>query len=283
MVTRRTFMRNTLLTAGSVGWLSSAKASTAASLTEPGSQGYSLGIADYTFRHFDIAQSISMMQDLAITNLTIKDFHMPLDSSPEKIREVMAQYTQAGIRVYGVGVIYMKTRADVDRSFDYAKNAGVSLIVGVPEYELLDYTEQKVKQYGIRLAIHNHGPQDKLYPGPREVYEKVKDRDTRMGLCLDVGHAIRAGQDPAKAALSYSKRLFDMHIKDVTKAESSGEAIQIGRGVVNFQALVKALRKVGYAGHCSIEFEKNISDKRLEFPGIAECVGYFRGVSETIV
>jgi sugar phosphate isomerase/epimerase len=277
-------MRNTLLGAGSVAWISSIAKASPPSFPERGKdQGYTLGIADYTFRHFDIPQSIAMMQDLAITNLTIKDFHMPLDSSPEKIKEIIAQYTTGGIHVYGVGVIYMKTQADVDRAFDYAKNAGVSLIVGVPEYELLDYTEQKVKQYGIRLAIHNHGPQDKLYPGPAEVYEKIKNRDARMGLCLDVGHSIRAGEDPAKAVLSYSKRLFDMHIKDVTKAENSGEAIEIGRGVVNFQALVKALRKVGYAGHCSIEFEKNISDKNLEFPGIAECIGYYKGVSETIV
>jgi sugar phosphate isomerase/epimerase len=277
-------MRNTLLSAGSVAWLSSvAEGSPLPFSPIAQTQGYALGIADYTFRHFDIPQSIAIMQDLEIKQLTIKDFHMPLNSSPEKIREVMAQYAAGGIHVYGVGVIYMKTRTDVDQAFNYAKNAGVSLIVGVPEYALLDYTEQKVKQYGIRLAIHNHGPQDKLYPGPAEVYEKIRNRDLRMGLCLDVGHAIRAGQDPAQAVLSYSRRLFDMHIKDVTKAEDTGEAIEIGRGVVDFQALVRALRKVGYSGHCSIEFEKNIPDKSREFPGIAECIGYFKGVSETIV
>jgi sugar phosphate isomerase/epimerase len=238
-----------------------------------------VGIADYTFLHFDIPQSIKMMQRLDIHSMSIKNFHLPYDSTKEKIDEVVKEYKDGGISIYGVGVIYMKNKEEVDQAFEYAKNVGVSIIIGVPEHDQIDYVEQKVKSYNIKLAIHNHGPEDKMYPNPQIAYDLVKNKDPRMGLCLDVGHAQRAGVDPAKAVLKYNKRIFDLHIKDVTKAEQDGKAIETGRGIINFPALVKALRKINYPGHCSIEFEKDMKDP---FPGIAESVGYFKGVKDGV-
>lgn len=276
MTSRRKFIRNTALGLGAAGFYPSmTRAGGLASNTFPSKAELPLSMADYTFRHYDIPQSIEIMQRLDVHALSVKDFHMPLDSSQDKINSVLKQYENGGIHVYAVGVIYMKTKASVDQAFNYAKMAGVSLIIGVPEYELMDYTEQKVKEFNIRLAIHNHGPQDKLYPGPKEVYEKIKDRDARMGLCIDIGHSERAGEEPAAAVLKYGNRLFDMHIKDVTKAENDGQAIEAGRGVINFPALLRALRKVHYPGQCSIEFEK---DEKDDVPGIAESLGYFKGV-----
>jgi len=151
----------------------------------------------------------------------------------------------------------------------------VSIIIGVPNHDLIDYSEEKVRAYNIKLDIHNHGPEDKLYPSPDVAYQMINNRDNRMGLCLDIGHAQRAGVDPAKAVLQYGKRIFDLHIKDVTKAENDGQAIEVGRGIIDFKAFVKALRKINYPGHCSIEFEKDMKDP---LPGIAESVGYFNGV-----
>ncbi len=236
-----------------------------------------LGIAGYTFLNFDIAQSIQMMQRVDVHFMSIKDFHLPLDSTKEKIGEVVKQFKDAGINIYGVGVIYMKNKDAVDQAFEYAKNVGVSIIIGVPDHDLIDYAEQKVKSYNIKLAIHNHGPEDKLYPNPQIAYDLIKNKDARMGLCLDIGHAQRAGVDPAKAVLKYNQRIFDLHIKDVTKAEQDGQAIEAGRGIINFPAFVKALRKIKYPGHCSIEFEKDMKDP---LPGIAESVGYFKGVKD---
>jgi inosose dehydratase len=238
-----------------------------------------VGIADYTFLNFDIAQSIRMMQRLDIHQMTIKNFHLPYDSSKEKIDEVVKQYNDGGISIYGVGVIYMKNKDEVDQAFEYAKNAGVSLIIGVPEHDQIDYVQENVKSDNIKLAIHNHGPEDKMYPSPQIAYDLIKNKDPRMGLCLDIGHAQRAGVDPAKAVLKYDKRIFDMHIKDVTKAAQDGKAIEAGRGIIDFPALVKALRKIKYPGHCGIEFEKDMKDP---LPGIAESVGYFKGVNDGV-
>jgi sugar phosphate isomerase/epimerase len=96
-----------------------------------------------------------------------------------------------------------------------------------------------------------------------------------MGLCIDIGHATRAGVAVDKAVKEYKDRLFDLHIKDVSVAEKDGKAIEIGRGVIDFPALVRSLKKTGYKGVCSIEFEKDMTDPMA---GIAESIGYFKGV-----
>jgi|SRR5665213_1936733 len=278
MSSRRKFIRNTTLglTASAIYPLIS-KGEKLNFNSPPKSHDLPIGTAGYTFLNFDIAQSIKMMQRVDVHFMSIKDFHLPLNSSKEKIDEVVKQFGDAGISIYAVGVIYMKDKDAVDQAFEYAKNVGVPIIVGVPNHDLIDYAEQKVKSYNIKLAIHNHGPEDKLYPNPDIAYNLIKNKDSRMGLCLDIGHAQRAGVDPAKAVLKYNKRIFDLHIKDVTKAEQDGQAIEAGRGIINFPAFVKALRKIKYPGYCSIEFEK---DMKGPLPGIAESVGYFKGVKD---
>ena len=278
MSSRRNFLRNTTLglTAATLAPLVN-KGESFHSNDPERSKDLSVGIADWTFVNFDIPQSIQMMQRLDIHHMTIKNFHLPFNSTKEKIDEIIKQYKDGGISIYGVGVIYMKNKDEVDQAFEYAKNAGVSLIIGVPEHDQIDYVQEKVKSYNIKFAIHNHGPEDKLYPSPEVAYNLIKNKDARMGLCLDIGHAQRAGVDPAKAVLKYNKRILDMHIKDVTAAAQDGKAIEAGRGIINFPALVRALRKIKYPGHCGIEYEKDMKDP---LPGIAESVGYFKGVKD---
>lgn len=238
-----------------------------------------VGMAGYTFAKFDLDKSIAMMSRVGIKFISVKDIHLPLNSTPEKIKEVKDKFAAAGINVYAVGVIYMKNERAVDEAFEYAKRVGVSMIVGVPNPELLDYTEKKVKEYNIKIAIHNHGPEDKLYPGPANVIGLLKNRDARMGLCIDIGHAMRAGEEPGKAIRAYKEKIFDLHIKDVSVASKDGKAIEIGRGVIDFAGLIKSLEKINYQGICSIEFEKDMSDP---LPGIAESAGFFRGVIKTV-
>ena len=172
----------------------------------------------------------------------------------------------------------MKTKEAVDAAFAYAKKVGVDMIVGVPSYDLIAYSEQKVKEYNIRLAIHNHGPEDALYPAPGDVYNRIKNLDARMGMCIDIGHSLRAGTAPEKAIKEFKDRLFDLHIKDINAAAKDGKAIEIGRGVINFSEVVESLRKIKFEGVCSIEFEKDMSDP---LPGIAESIGFFKGVLAT--
>ena len=237
-----------------------------------------LGIAGFTFLHVPMDQGIAIMKRLAIDAMSIKDFYLPLDSGADKIAQVVGAFNAAGVRIYGAGVIYMKSEADVDRAFEYAKNLGVDLIIGAPNPELLGYVEGKVKKYRIRVAIHNHGPEDKLYPSPVDVYEHIKGLDDRMGLCLDIGHAARAGADIVKVVNDYAPRIFDLHIKDLAVISKKAQPIELGRGVLDIPGLVKTLRRIRYSGVCSIEHEMDMNDP---VPGIAESAGFFRGVLKT--
>lgn len=287
MHSRRNFLRTGLGVAGAgvggFGWLN-AQAETAGRGQEAafgsGERGdvpkdLHLGIAGYTFLHVPLDQGIAMMKRLAIDALSIKDFYLPLDSGADKIAQVTGAFTAAGIRIYGAGVIYMKTEADVDRAFEYTRMLGVDLIIGAPNPELLGYVEGKVKKYKIRVAIHNHGPEDKLYPSPVDVYEHIKGLDDRMGLCLDIGHAARAGADIVKTVNDYAPRIFDLHIKDLAVISKQAKPIELGRGVLDIPGLIKALRHIRYTGYCSIEHEMDMNDP---MPGIAESAGFFRGV-----
>jgi sugar phosphate isomerase/epimerase len=169
----------------------------------------------------------------------------------------------------------MKTQESVDQAFEYAKMAGVKMIVGAPDYALLPYVEQKVKTYDFKLAIHNHGPDNPLYPNAADIWNHIKDLDARIGICIDIGHTTRDGQDPSVDILKYSSRIYDMHIKDVDKAAKEGITVEMGRGIIDIPKFVETLRKVKYSGSCSLEFEKDMKDP---LPGIAESIGYFKGV-----
>jgi inosose dehydratase len=236
---------------------------------------FTLGMAGYTFREFSIDQTIAIMKRVGVTNLSLKDFHMPMNSTQEQITAVIEKFRNAGINVYTVGVIYMKTPAAVDQAFEYTRMAGVNLIVGAPDYELLPYVEKKVKTYDFRLAIHNHGPDNPLYPNATDIWNHVRDLDPRIGICLDIGHSTRDGADPAVDMIKYGKRIFDMHIKDVDKATKEGETVEMGRGIIDIPGMIAAIRKTGYSGRCSLEFEKDMKDP---LAGIAESIGYWKGV-----
>lgn len=277
MKTRRNFLRASALTIAAP--LVFPLSSSASILSANKGADLNIGIAGFTFAQFSYDQAISMMQRVNVRNLSLKEMHLPLNATQEQATALVEKSKAAGINIYTVGVIYMKDKSEVDRAFDYAKKVGVNMIIGVPEYDLLPYTEEKVKSTGMRIAIHNHGPEDKRYPGPKDVYDRIKNMDAKMGLCLDIGHALRAGEDPARAIVAYKDRMFDFHIKDVSAKAKDAKAIEIGRGAMDFPAVVRALNKIKYTGMCSIEFEKDMKDP---MPGICESVGFFRGVMKTV-
>ena len=236
---------------------------------------FELGIASYTFREFSLEETVAMTAKLNIPKLCLKSMHMPLDSTADEIKGMVAIINQAGIDLYGGGVIYMITAEEVDNAFTYAHNAGMDLIVGVPEHELLAHCNQKVKETGIKLAIHNHGPGDKKYPTPESAYKLIKDMDPGMGLCVDIGHTARIGEDPIEDTRKYMDRVHDIHIKDVNKADSSGQSCEMGHGVIDIPGFLKMLLEENYSKVLSFEYEK---EGKEPLPGLAESVGYVRGV-----
>lgn len=238
---------------------------------------FHLGMAGYSFVKFDLETTLKTMQTLDMHYLCIKDFHLPLNSNEEQIAAFHKKLADYGVKGYAVGPIYMKSEAEVDRAFAYARRVGVDLLVGVPNYELLDYVEEKVKQYDIKLAIHLHGPDMTLYPDATDIWNHVKDRDERMGMCLDIGHNLRYGSDSLADYIRYHKRVFDMHLKDVTAPTKAGKRAELGRGIIDFPRYIKLMRKYHYTGAVSLEHEKDMDNP---FMGIAESIGFFRGVCQ---
>jgi sugar phosphate isomerase/epimerase len=240
---------------------------------------FKVSIAGYSFVKFDLEQSLKMMQRMDVHYLCIKDFHLPLNSDEEQIAAFHAKLKNANVTGYGVGPVYMNDEAEVDRAFEYARKVGVKLIVGVPLHKLLPYVDRKVKEYDMQYAIHLHGPDmPNKYPDADDVWNNVKDFDSRIGMCLDVGHDTRNGKDPVADLKKYHTRVFDIHIKDVTAASKAGQTCEMGRGVIDIPAFVRMLRKVKYSGACSLEFEKDMSDP---LAGLAESIGYFKGVIDS--
>lgn len=235
---------------------------------------FELGIASYTFREFSLDETIAMTTRLGMKKLCLKSMHMPLDSTPDEIKSMATKVTDAGIDLYGAGVVYMKSIEEVDQAFAYAQHAGMKVIVGVPEHELLAYCSNKVKDTGINIAIHNHGPGDDKYPSPESAYERVRNLDPGMGICVDIGHTVRIGLDPIKETSRFMDRVLDIHIKDEDKAEESGQTCEIGHGVIDVVGFLKMLIKENYSKVVGFEFEKDGKDP---LPGLAESVGYVRG------
>ncbi|MEI9944938.1 MAG: sugar phosphate isomerase/epimerase [Chitinophagaceae bacterium] len=234
-----------------------------------------LGLASYTLRALSLDETIRITKKLGLTSISLKSMHMPLESSPADIKKMAEKVRSAGIDLYAAGVIYMKTKQEVDTTFAYAVNAGLNMIVGVPNHDLLQYVEEQVKKTDIKLAIHNHGPGDTLYQSPDDVYAKIKDLDHRIGFCIDIAHVQRIGQDPSAMLLRYKDRLLDMHMKDVIKDEKDAGPIEIGRGMIDIPKVVKTLKKIKYQGYVAFEYEK---DEKDPIPGLAESVGYTRGI-----
>ena len=238
---------------------------------------FKLGMAGYTFVNFDLDKTLDVMQKMDVHYLCIKDFHLPLNATDEQIAAFHAKLASKGVTGYAVGPIYMRSEAEVDKAFAYAKRVGVKLIVGVPNVELLPYVDKKVKEYDFNLAIHLHGPDIAIYQDADEVWNRTQNLDPRIGMCLDIGHDLRNGKDPVADLKKYHTRVFDVHLKDVTGTTKAGYSVEVGRGLIDFPGFISALREVGYNGCISLEHERNMKDP---FTGIGESIGYFRATIE---
>jgi sugar phosphate isomerase/epimerase len=212
---------------------------------------------------------------LGLKRITLKDMHLPLNSSEADVAAAHDILKAAGIELTSCGVVYMQTEEEVRRAFEYAGRAGLTMLVGAPDVSLLSVAEGYVKKTGIALAIHNHGPADKRFPSPESAYRAIVGLDGRMGLCLDIGHTQRLGLDPAQEAERFFDRLLDVHIKDVSASDVTGTTVEIGRGVIDIPGFLRTMIRLKYQRTLHLEYEK---DEKDPLPGMAESVGYVHGV-----
>ncbi|MBO4992646.1 MAG: sugar phosphate isomerase/epimerase, partial [Alistipes sp.] len=241
-----------------------------------GSEDFKIGVAGYSYRKYDIDQTLAFLKSMEVKYLSVKDWWLPLDSTKEQMDAFKAKCKEYGVNPYILGPIYMRSEADVDRAFAYAERYGADVFIGVPTYELTDYMIKKVKETGIKVAIHTHGPDGQPFPNIQKVVEVYKDPSLGIGCCMDLGHSVRMGEDIVSDIKKYKEWIYDIHIKDESAASKQGQTWEMGRGVMDFRPIVKVLRQIKYKGVVSLEFEKNGDNPH---PGIAESIGYLRGIS----
>ena len=236
------------------------------------------GVASYTFRNFTRAQMIAFLKQLNVLTLNAKDVKDHLPKDPQEEAAALADYAAAGVKLHAAGTIYFPKDEDADirAKFEYCKRAAIPVIVaGDPAPETLPRIEKFVKEYDIRFAIHNHGPEDKLWHSPQDVLKAVKNMDPRMGCCIDVGHTARAGADVVQSIREAGPRLFNVHMKDLTSFQSKESQVAVGEGAMPVKKIFEALIAMKYPGFVDLEYEIHPDDP---MPGVIASFAYMRGV-----
>lgn len=239
-------------------------------------EGIKIGVATYSLRKFSRPQAIDMLKQLKVKYVSIKSFHLPYEYTPAQLQEAMAEFKAAGFTTLSAGNNDMAKDDDAAlRSyFNYAKNAGIPMLVIAPSHETMPKIEKLVKEYNIRVAIHNHGPEDKHYPSPQSVLKDIKNMDPRVGLCMDIGHASRAGADIVESAREAGSRLIDMHVKDLADLSTAKSQCDVGDGKLPFPALFRQLKRMNYTGGVMLEYEIN---EDAPLMGMARSLAYMHG------
>lgn len=265
MITRRAFLP------------ASAAALHAARIAAASAGEFTLGVASYSLRKFTRTQAIEIIRKLGVRYVCIKEFHLRYADSPEARAAGRREFEEAGLRIVGGGTITLQKDDDADIRFyfDYARDCGMPLMVIAPTRQTLPRIERFVKEYDIKVAVHNHGPEDRHFPTPESALEVIRGMDPRVGLCVDVGHTARAGTDPVESILRAGPRVLDVHIKDLRDTKKRGSDCPVGEGVLPIVGIFRALRKIGFRGSVNLEYEIEPDDP---FLGMAKSFAYMRGV-----
>jgi sugar phosphate isomerase/epimerase len=270
---RRSFLYGTFgaAAAGAVA------AETGSDNPRPSSVPFKLGVATYSLRGFNRTVAIEhITRDLHERYVNVKDFHMPM-SPVEETARARKDFEKAGLIILGGGTVSFRSKdpADIRSRFDYAKTAGMPLIVAAPNRDVLPLLEPYVKEYGIKVAVHNHGPEDKQFPTPESILEVIGGMDPRVGLCMDVGHTARTGDDVVESIRKAGARLLDMHVKDLANLKDKDSQVPVGDGKMPIPAIFRELKRMNYAGGVMLEYE---IDESNPIPGMLKSFAYMRGV-----
>lgn len=236
-----------------------------------------LGVASYSLREFPLDKALEMVKTLRTPYINFKSVHVPYEKSPDELAAIRKQIEDQGFRIVGGGTITFdeNTDAGVEKYFAYAKAAGMPTIVCTGPVAVLPRVEKYARQYDIKVAIHNHGTEDKIFPSPYDVLKNVKNMDPRMGLCIDIGHTVRTGTDPVKAVLDAGPRLHDMHAKDLADLSKRDSQVAVGEGKIPIAGIFRALQTIRYPGYVNLEYEINAKDP---LPGMQISFAHMRGV-----
>ncbi len=260
-----------------VGSLAGAGILSIAAGAEPVPVSFKLGVATYSLRKFSRTAAIGMIRQLHTPYVNIKEFHLPIRSTPAEIAAGRKEFEDAGLIILGGGNISFQKDDEDDfrHKFEYAKLAGMPLIVCAPTAQTLPKLEKYVKEYNIKIAIHNHGKTDSHFPTPQSALKAVAGMDPRCGLCIDVGHTAEAGVDVVESIREAKSRLHDIHIKDLRDMSNAETQVPVGEGRMPVATIFRELNRMKYRGGVMLEYE---ADENDPLPGMAKSFAFMRGV-----
>ena len=240
--------------------------------------GLRLGVASYSLRNMSLDDAIATVKVLRVSNIALFKNHCNWETaSSAECRVVGDKLKAAGLRLTGSGVVNLPNdEGKCRKAFENVKAAGMLTMVCKPDLDALPLVDRLVKEFDQKLAIHNHGPEDKVYPTPEVAWNAIKNLDPRIGLCIDVGHTERFGDDAATAIRKYAPRLHDLHMKDSVAVVGAARdvPVEVGAGRLDIRGMLRALLEVKYQGVVAFEYEKIAGNPAI---GLAESVGFVRG------
>jgi sugar phosphate isomerase/epimerase len=277
--TRRNFLKTAAATAAGAAMTSVAAKPAYTSVSDATSKSWpiKLGVASYSMREYSQAQAIRITKALGSEYICIKSFHLPYYLSEKDMARGVGRFESAGLKIVGGGNNNIREDNDehVEMFFKYAKSAHMPLLVIAPTRDNLERIEKFVKQYNVKVAIHNHGPEDKFYPRPSDALALIKDMDPRVGLCVDVGHTVRTGADVVQEIADAGPRVLDVHIKDLRDLTDKNSQCAVGEGAMPVVEIFKQLKAIKYEGYINLEYEINATNV---VPGMTQSFAYMRGV-----
>ncbi len=287
-ISRRGFVRSTGRAAAALGlfWLGpgcgggeeggpaapDAPAAPSAPKADYGS--FKMGFQSYSLRQFPALDDfVREASKLSLPYVELYRGHLAPDAPPERVEETRKRLAEAGLTVNAFGVEgFSADHAANEKLFQFGKALGVTNLSADPSKDAFDSLDQLVKQYDIRIAIHNHGPEDERWRKPEWILEAVEGRDPRIGSCSDLGHFIRADVDPVAALETLGSRVLGVHLKDF---DADGKDVVLGEGRLDLKAVMATLTKIGFDGPLSLEFEgeEPVAEMQTCLQRVREAIG----------
>ena len=242
--------------------------------------GLRVGVCSYSLRSFPVTEALQDTKRLGVHYVSLKEVHLPLSSTPEQRKQLRQQAADLGLSITSCGVIYLKdAEADMRQAFDYVRDLGALIAVVGVSHDQLPTLDKVIRSYDLKAAIHNHGPNDKRFPSPLEVYDAIKGLDRKIGVCMDIGHTFRMHEDLVSDIKKTSDRLYSMHFKDLESDHVDAKGVPVGTGVMPIIPVLRELLRSGYTGEIQLEYEIEPKDP---LPGMAESLGFMRGALQNM-
>ncbi len=218
-----------------------------------------LGLQLYSLRKFSVDDALKYAKELGFEQVEFYSDMFPLNSSDEKIAEIVGKVKALGLTISAHGVNgFGKDAAANRRVFEFAKKVGLKTITAGPTPESMDNLNDLVKEFDIRIAIHNHGPKDR-FNKVADLLKAIEGRDERIGACADLGHYIRSGEKPVEVIRLLKGRLYGVHLKDFATMEDKAKGVLLGQGHLQCDAVFDAMIQAKFPadGALSLEYEEN--------------------------